>query len=34
MGFEVGECRLPLYPMEEGAAEKLAGILKHHGLVK
>ena len=34
MGFEVGECRLPLYPMEEGAAEKLAAILKHHGLVK
>ena len=34
MGFAVGECRLPLYPMEEGAAEKLAAILKHHGLVK
>ena len=34
MGFDVGECRLPLYPMEEVAAEKLAGILKHHGLVK
>ena len=34
MGMAVGDCRLPLYPMEEAAAEKLAGILKHHGLVK
>ncbi len=34
MGMEVGDCRLPLYPMEEAAAEKLAGLLKHHGLVK
>ena len=34
MGMEVGACRLPLYPMESAAAEKLGGILKHHGLVK
>ena len=34
MGLGVGDCRLPLYPMEEGAAEKLAVILKHHGLLR
>lgn len=34
MGMAVGECRLPLYGMESVAADKLAGILKHHGLVK
>ena len=34
MGLAVGDCRLPLYPMEEGAAEKLAAILKHHGLLR
>ena len=34
MGMAVGECRLPLYGMEPAAAEKLAGVLKHHGLVK
>ena len=34
MGMDVGECRLPLYPMEEGAKEKLAQILRHHALIK
>ena len=34
MGFAVGECRLPLYPMEEGAKEKLAKLLLRHGLIK
>lgn len=34
MGMEVGGCRLPLYPMDSAAAEKLADILRHHGLVK
>ena len=34
MGLAVGDCRLPLFPMEEGAAEKLGGILKHHGLLR
>ena len=34
MGMNVGDCRLPLCGMEPAAAEKLADILKHHGLVK
>ena len=34
MGMEVGDCRLPLYGMEPAAAEKLADVLRHHGLVK
>ena len=34
MGMDVGACRLPLYDMDSAAAEKLADILKHHGLVK
>ena len=33
MGMDVGECRLPLYPMEEGAREKLAQLLRRHGLL-
>ena len=33
MGMNVGECRLPLYPMEEGAKEKLAKLLLRHGLI-
>ena len=33
MGMNVGECRLPLYPMEEGAKEKLAQLLRRHGLL-
>ena len=33
MGFDVGACRLPLYPMEEGAKEKLAQLLRRHGLL-
>ena len=33
MGMGVGECRLPLYPMEEGAKEKLAKLLLRHGLI-
>ena len=34
MGMDVGECRLPLYPMEASAADKLAELLRRHGLVK
>ena len=34
MGMDVGGCRLPLYDMDATAAEKLADILKHHGLIK
>lgn len=31
MGMQVGECRMPLYPMEDSAREKLAAILdKYH----
>lgn len=33
MGMEVGACRLPLYGMEDAAADKLADILRHHGLL-
>ena len=33
MGMGVGECRLPLYPMEETAKEKLAQLLRRHGLI-
>ena len=33
MGMEVGACRLPLYPMEEGAKEKLAQLLRRNGLL-
>ena len=33
MGMDVGACRLPLYPMEEGAKEKLANLLRRHGLI-
>ena len=33
MGMEVGDCRLPLYPMEESAKEALAQILRHHALL-
>ena len=33
MGMAVGDCRLPLYPMEEGAKEKLAQLLRRHGLL-
>ncbi len=34
MGMEVGECRLPLYPMEETAWETLQQVLRRHGLIK
>ena len=33
MGMDVGDCRLPLYPMEDGAKEKLAKLLLRHGLL-
>ena len=33
MGFAVGDCRLPLYPMEDGAKERLAKLLLRHGLI-
>ena len=33
MGYETGECRLPLVPMSDAVREKLAGIMKQHGLL-
>ena len=33
MGLDVGDCRLPLYPMEEGAKETLAQTLRHYALI-
>lgn len=34
MGLDVGECRLPLYPMEDKALAALDAILRRHGLIK
>lgn len=34
MGLDVGECRMPLAPMEEGAREKLRLLLVEYGLIK
>ena len=34
MGMNVGECRLPLYPMEDKALAALEAVLRRHGLVK
>lgn len=34
MGMAVGECRLPLYPMEAGAYAILRDVLRHHELIK
>lgn len=34
MGMNVGECRLPLYPMEDKALAALEQVLRRHGLVK
>ncbi len=34
MGMEVGDCRLPLVPMEADALQKLKAVLVKHGLVK
>lgn len=34
MGMDVGECRLPLYPMEEKALAALENILRRHRLIK
>lgn len=34
MGWDVGECRLPLYPMEDKALAALEAVLRRHGLVK
>ena len=33
MGWNVGECRLPLCGMDEASHDKLAAILKNHGLM-
>ena len=33
MGMQVGECRLPLYPMEEPALAALEQVLRRHGLL-
>ncbi len=34
MGWNVGECRLPLYSMDDAAHEKLAAILAKYDLIK
>ncbi len=34
MGMEVGECRLPLYPLEERALATLAQVLRRHNLMQ
>lgn len=34
MGMDVGECRLPLYPMEDKALAALEAVLRRHGLIK
>ena len=34
MGMDVGECRLPLYPMEEGALQTLAAVLRRYQLIR
>lgn len=34
MGLDVGECRLPLYPMEDKTHRALEAVLRRHGLVK
>lgn len=34
MGFDVGECRLPLYGMDDAAKAKLYAVLKRYELVK
>ncbi|MBR2406790.1 MAG: 4-hydroxy-tetrahydrodipicolinate synthase [Clostridia bacterium] len=34
MGFEVGQCRLPLYDMEPAAKEKLRAVLQRYDLIK
>lgn len=34
MGFDVGECRLPLYRMEPAAKEKLRAVLQRYDLIK
>lgn len=33
MGLEVGGCRMPLVEMDDASREKLAGIMKAHGLI-
>lgn len=33
IGYEAGECRLPLVPMSDSVKEKMAGIMKQHGLI-
>ncbi len=34
MGFDVGECRLPLYEMEPATKEKLRAVLQRYDLIK
>ena len=34
MGMDVGDCRLPLYPMEERALEALTAVLCRHQLIQ
>ncbi len=33
MGFAVGDCRLPLYAMDESMKQKLAAVLRHYELI-
>ena len=34
MGMDVGDCRLPLYPMEEGAHAALEAVLRRYALIR
>lgn len=34
MGFEVGQCRMPLAPMQENNLNVLIAEMKKHGLIK
>jgi 4-hydroxy-tetrahydrodipicolinate synthase len=34
MGLDVGECRLPLYGMDDAAKSKLASVLRKYRLMK
>lgn len=33
MGMDVGDCRLPLCPLDSATSDKLAQVLHHHGLI-
>jgi len=33
MGFEAGECRMPLYPLNEKNRQRLVNCMKKYGLI-